>query len=193
MGEKDRPDETSERQAGPHVAKSGKDTRRYSKRIILVFIIGVGVLIGMITMQAHFDRGGNSVREREKSYRVPQPSGFAELAAEMRRDRKPVQVAAPEESKRDPEPARRIVIETPKKERNDVPPLPRYYSDRHDAQAANTLRTMRLQALTAKPVVENFELKRNEGTDTTQRDSVSSSSVVTGGTPSVIRRRGVMC
>ena len=39
-GEKDRQEEASGRQAGPNVAKSDKKTIGYSKRVILVFIIG---------------------------------------------------------------------------------------------------------------------------------------------------------
>jgi type IV secretion system protein VirB10 len=45
-----------------------------------------------------------------------------------------------------------------------LPYFPRYYSDKNDAQAASTLRTLKLQALTAKPVVEGFQPEN--GTDT---------------------------
>ena len=188
LGELDGPDETGGYKTGPNVAKSDKETKGYSKRIILVFIVGVGALIAMITMQAQFDRAGNASRERERNYRAPQPLGFAELAAEMRRDRRPVQVVTMEEPRREPdaiimpEPARRIVVEAPNRERG----LPRYYSDRNDAQAASMLRTMRLQALTAKPLVEGFELQRNEVTNTVQQGGASPQGTVTGGAPSVL-------
>ena len=186
-GEIDRPDEANGRQAGPNVAKSNKGTRYFSKRVILVFIVLTGVIIAAITLQTQFNRSGNSSKEREKSYRVPQPSGFVELAAGMRRDRKPpVQVIAQEELKRNTEPARRIVINAPENEHNYAPPLLRYHSDRNDAQAANTLRTLKLQALTARPVVENFELKRNENTDNTRKDGIASQNTVTGGASSVL-------
>jgi len=177
---------TSEHQPGPQVAKSNKDTKRYSKRIILLFIIGVGLLIATITMQAKFGSTGNSSRERERNYRAPQQSGFAELAAEMRRDRRPVQVLTPGEPKHDPEPVRRITIEGTRRELGDLPSLPRYYSNKNDAQAANTLRTLKLQALAAQPVVENFELRRNEVTHTTQRDNGSAPNVMAAGAPSVM-------
>ena len=199
-GEKDRPDEASERhEDGPLISKSQKHTRRYSKRIILVFIIGVGALIGLITVQTRFERGNNSSQGHKTNLRAPQPSGFAELAAEMRRDRKPaqpIQIVMPEERESVPEPkpapepeptpVQRIVIEAPRRERVPVPSIPRYYSNKDDSQAAATLRMLKFQALTAKPLAENFELTRNEAANTTQRDAVSPPNTVTGNPPSVM-------
>jgi type IV secretion system protein VirB10 len=156
-----------------------------------VFIAAVGVLIATIALQARFGGGDNASREREKNYRAPQPSGFSELAAGMRRDRKPVEVIRQEEPKREPEPVpspvQKIVIEAPKNERRVyAPPLPRYYSDRNDAQATNTLRTMKLQALTAKPVVENFELRRNDGNNAEKKDAVPSQGTASGNAPAIM-------
>jgi type IV secretion system protein VirB10 len=146
--------------AGPQVAQSGKRTKRYSRRIILVFIAFVGVLLVMITMQARF-KGDTSPERSARNYRAPQAAGFAELAANMRRDRRPVQVATPEipavpvsGNRR-----QRIVIEGARA--TPVSPQPRYYSNRNDAQAANTLRTMKMQALTAKPLIDGFGQDEN--------------------------------
>jgi type IV secretion system protein VirB10 len=83
----------------------------------------------------------------------------------MRRDRKTPQ----------PEPAQapvqetniqKIVIEGERRPmiQEPLPYFPRYYSDRNDAQAAGALRTLKLQALTAKPLVEGFQPEN--GTDT---------------------------
>ena len=74
------PDELSGRQ-GPNVAKSKHETKRYGKRVILVFILGIGALLCLITLQARFDKGGNASREQEHDYRAPRQEGFAELAA----------------------------------------------------------------------------------------------------------------
>jgi type IV secretion system protein VirB10 len=53
-----------------------------------------------------------------------------------------------------------------------APVLPRYYSNRDDAQAASQLRMMKIQALTAKPVVEDFRQDGNGGgNDAGQRAS----------------------
>ena len=43
-----------------------------------------------------------------------------------------------------------------------MPAIPRYYSDNGDAQMAQALRTMKVQAITARPVVEDFESERKE-------------------------------
>jgi type IV secretion system protein VirB10 len=81
----------------------------------------------------------------------------------MRRDRRPVQAIVPAEPVKEPE--RRIIsIEKRVAEpRPDVPRLPRYYSNRDDAQAASQLRMMKIQALMAKPVVEDFRQDGNGG------------------------------
>lgn len=145
---------------GARIERSDKKTKRYSKRIILVFIALVGIVIFAITMQAQFDRDGTSADGPAKNYRPPQPAGFAELAASMRRDRRPAPAPA------SPEPrTQRIVVEGPR-EMQPVRPaslLPRYYSNRDDAQAANTLRILKAQALMAKPVAEGFQSDSNEG------------------------------
>ena len=176
-GEKDRQVNEVNGGQGPKVAKSDKSNIRLSGRIILVFLLLVGLLIAVITLQANFNRPETSSQGREKSYRAPQASGFAELAAGMRRDRKPVQVMASGDERK-PEPARRIVIEAPK----NTSALPQhYYSDKNDAQAANTLRTLKLQALTAKPVVENFELKQDGKTEAATQRAASAPNTMTGG------------
>jgi len=181
---------SSDRPAGPNVAKSDKETRGFSKRIILVFIVGVGALIAMITMQTQFGVTDNSSRERERNYRAPQPSGFVELAAGLRRDRILVQGAWPSEAPELPrrESERRMVVEVPNRANmeRDAPSLPRYYSDRNAAQAANMLRTMKLQALTAQPVVEGFELQRNDAVNAVQGDGRLPTSPQAGVAPSVM-------
>ena len=166
------------RQSGPRVAQSGKRTKRYSRRIILVFIVIVGVLLAMITMQARFKLDGESLEKGTKNYRTPQASGFAELAANMRRDRQPVQViqATPEQGAR----TQRIVIEGTREARPmspSEPELPRYYSNRDDAQAANTFKTMRMQALLAKPVADGFGQEENESVNAGTQN-ISSGGVI---------------
>jgi hypothetical protein len=41
--------------------------------------------------------------------------------------------------------------------------LPRYYSNKDDAQLAQTLKTMKIQAITARPVVDDFKLDETSG------------------------------
>lgn len=146
---------------GPQIRRSGKKRRIHSKRIILVALLAVGVVIAVITTQVHFRKNVSYSEKPEGNYRPPQQGGFTELATSMRRDRQPVQTvkivqnivsAEPIEPKTQPQ---RIVAER----RQPVvrPSLPRYYSNKDDAQAAQTLRTLQLQALTSKPVVEDFE------------------------------------
>jgi type IV secretion system protein VirB10 len=82
----------------------------------------------------------------------------------MRRDRQIVPVS-PEQRSPDVR-TQRIVIEGRQGNaaRAIQPALPRYYSSKDDAQLAQTLRTMKIQAITARPVVENFNLE-GEGKD----------------------------
>jgi type IV secretion system protein VirB10 len=149
----------NENKAGPNVEQSGKKTRRYGKRIIFAFIAFVAIVLFCIATQADFSKTGYSRSETGRDYRAPQPSGFAELAAGMRRDRKTQPEPAPvpvQEAK-----IQKIVIEGERKPRFQelFPTFPRFYSDKNDAQAASTLRTLKLQALTANPVVEDFKME----------------------------------
>ena len=124
-------------------------------------MLAVGLLIFGLAIQSRFGIVNTKQEPQEKNYRAPQPSGFAELAASMRSDRKAEPTLAVPEEKTPELGTRRIVIE---RKPPSLPPLPRYYSHKDDAQAANTLRTLKLQALTAKPVVEGFENYRLEET-----------------------------
>jgi type IV secretory pathway VirB10-like protein len=153
---------------GPHVERSDKQTHAYSGRIVLFVLLCVAILIGAITLQARFKIGGNSPDVTDKNYRAPQPSGFAEMAAEMRRDRldkRQVQAARPSPDARGPR-TQKIVIEEARETRAPQytqPALPRYYSNRDDAQAASTLRTLKMQALAAKPIAEDFKKEVTAG------------------------------
>ena len=98
-----------EGQNGPTVERSEKKTRRYGKRIIWAFIAFVAIVLFCVATQAKFNKTGYSREETGRDYRAPQPSGFAELAAGMRRDRKtpePAPVQEPKESR-----IQKIVIE----------------------------------------------------------------------------------
>ncbi|MDR1483040.1 MAG: TrbI/VirB10 family protein [Synergistaceae bacterium] len=162
----------SPRKTGPGIARSEKETRGYGKRIILVFLLSVGAVIALITFQTKFKIGDLSDENPMKNYRIPPATGFAELAASMRRDR---QVERVVETIRQPSRNRtqRVVIEG-KREKSGKPEIlpvrtvpvrpvpPRYYSNNDDAQLAQTLRTLKLQAITAKPIIENFDV---EGSD----------------------------
>jgi hypothetical protein len=140
------------------------------KRVIFLFIFGIGALLCLVTAQARFNRI-NPSPEGEKDYHAPRQEGFAELAAGMRGDRrKPAEKPErterriPEEARREPEkapekPARTLIIRTAER---PVSP-PRYHSNNDDAQAASTLRTLKLQALAAKPLVEDFNPKEDDG------------------------------
>lgn len=181
-GESERTDAAGRYKVGPQVARSSKETRRYTKRVIFVFIICVAVLIAVITAQTHYKREDTRVPEREKSYRAPQPSGFAELAVGLRRERVSVQA----EVKRESEETQGVIV-TRATERKLIVPAASYYSDRNDAQGANTLRTLKLQALTSRPEVENFELKRNDEAGVSQqRTAVANTTTSTSGIPSVM-------
>jgi type IV secretion system protein VirB10 len=146
----------NENKAGPNVGQSEKKTKRYGKRVIFAFLAFVAIVLFCIATQADFSKPGYSRSETGRDYRAPQPSGFAELAAGMRRDRKtpqpePVQAPARETK------IQKIVIEGERTRfREPFPTVPRFYSDKNDAQAASTLRALKFQALTAKPVVADF-------------------------------------
>ncbi|MDR1510439.1 MAG: hypothetical protein LBS53_12470 [Synergistaceae bacterium] len=148
---------------GPKVERSAKKTRFFSKRVIFAFIAALAGIFFAVVMQADFTRGGDSGDVPEKNYRAPSAAEFQELAAAMRLDRKPAQVSAPANEPRDR--TQRIVIEGTREKApaRMTPALPRYYSNNADAQAANTLRTLKMQALVAKPVVEDFKLDSGEG------------------------------
>jgi type IV secretion system protein VirB10 len=78
----------------------------------------------------------------------------------MRSDRKGMPAADTPESPPKDVRTRKIVIEG-KPEPLAIPArsvMPRYSSNNDDAQLARTLRTMKIQAITAKPVVENFKV-----------------------------------
>jgi type IV secretion system protein VirB10 len=144
--------------AGVKVQRSEKHTNSHSRRIILVFILLVGAILLLVTAQARFNMGGLSGTEGTKTYRTPPASGFAELAASMRSDRRPVIApAAPDER------TQRIVIEGKSGEALTTvrPYAPQYYSREEDAQLARTLRTMKIQAITARPLAENFKIEEN--------------------------------
>jgi hypothetical protein len=128
----------------------------------------VGVLLAMITMQARFKRGDSSLERGSRNYRTPQAEGFAELAANMRRDRQPVIQITPTVPEQAPR-TQRIVIEGTKETRQlyfDQTPLPRYYSNKDDAQAASTFKTMKMQALVAKPIADGFGEEANRSSNT---------------------------
>jgi type IV secretion system protein VirB10 len=74
----------------------------------------------------------------------------------MRRDRKPEAAGAASSGKPEAR-AQRIVIEGAGKESPPAPVRPRYISNRDDAQAAGQLRTLKIQALAAKPVADDFQ------------------------------------
>lgn len=65
-------------------------------------------------------------------------------------------------------------------------PAPAYYSDRNDAQSANTLRTLKLQALASKPVVENFEPPQNKESKASQEYGASITASAAGGATSIV-------
>lgn len=152
----------NERQ-GPRIAVSGLRTLVYSKRVIVLFIAGMAAIIFTITATGQFDRKSDAALEKERSYRAPQLADFAELAASVRRERREKPVTAPVPAAPAEKPARPIVIEAPGRERSVLPSLPRYYSDKNDAQAAAALRALKLEALTASPVAGGFEGKAGAG------------------------------
>jgi type IV secretion system protein VirB10 len=172
--------ETS-KSSGPRVERSGKETRKFGKRIIFVFLFCLAGVIVAINMQVRFKRGDFSDIGAVKNYRIPPASGFAELAASMRSDRKATPANTPAIPARDVR-TQRIVIEgrhepqtIPAREIPALPVIPRYSSNNDDAQLARTLRTMKIQAITAKPVVENFKADGiEEGGAPSQGESGSS-------------------
>ncbi|MDR1509757.1 MAG: TrbI/VirB10 family protein [Synergistaceae bacterium] len=173
-------------QNGPNVGQSGKKTKHYGKRVIFAFLAFVAIVLFCIATQADFSKPGYSRSETGRDYRAPQPSGFAELAAGMRRDRKtpePSPVPVPETK------IQKILIEGERRPpiQEHFSAIPRFYSDKNDAQAASTLRTLKLQALTAKPVVDDF--KTESGADAANgggKGAVSSNNPGMNGSPSVM-------
>lgn len=65
-GEKNRQGDDAWRKSGPQVTRSNKETRRYTKRIIFIFIISIAVLIAVITAQTHYKHSDQRAPEREK-------------------------------------------------------------------------------------------------------------------------------
>jgi type IV secretion system protein VirB10 len=177
-----------EQQNGPTVEQSGKKTKRYGKRVIFAFLAFVAIVLFCIATQADFSKPGYSRGETGRDYRAPQPSGFADLAAGMRRDRKtqqpePVQAPARETK------IQKIVIEgerAPVQQPLALPPVSRYYSDKNDAQAASTLRALKLQALTAKPVVEDFKTESGADAANGGRSAAPPNSPEMGSNPAIM-------
>jgi type IV secretion system protein VirB10 len=137
---------------GVQVERDTRKAKGYSKRIIAWGIFGVFALIALITSQAHFG-APNVIQTQEKPLRAPQGADFAILAASVRNDRasRPVAPTPPNSTAAAPllkEPEARVV-----QSRSRLP----YQSNQDDAQAAGQLRTMKVQALTAKPVAEGFD------------------------------------
>jgi type IV secretory pathway VirB10-like protein len=147
---------------GVTVERSDKRAAGYSKRIIAVFILFIAAVLFGVTMQAKFNIGGGGVKDPAKNYRIPQPSGFAELAASMRRGRKPEAAALVSSGRPEPS-AQRIVIEGAGKEPRPAPARPRYFSNKDGARAAGQLRTLKIQALAAKPVADGFQPEKTGG------------------------------
>jgi type IV secretion system protein VirB10 len=184
-----------EKNTGVHAARSEKKTTGNSKRVIVVFLLCIALLLFGITLQAKFNSSGGDMEDPAKNYRMPQPSGFAELAAGMRRDRKTVVQFVSSDK---PEPrTQRIVIEGTGRDGKEpvtrpVPlPRPRYHSNRDDAQAAATLRAMKLQALTAKPVVDDFQ-PENAGNASAQENSANIARNNTGATSQIMDSASMM-
>jgi len=175
-----------EKNAGVQVERSEKKTNAYSRRIIIFSALAVGLLIFFIAANADFGRGSKP-EETAKNYRAPEPSGFAELASGMRRDRRPVQTIVSAEPVKELEKQmgnpQKIVIERRNESRPVISALPRYYSNRDDAQAASQLRMMKIQALTAKPVVEDFKQESNGGANSAGQSAAS-------GTPGIQANAG---
>jgi type IV secretion system protein VirB10 len=176
------------------VEQSEKKAAGYSKRIIAVFILCVALLLFGITIQAKFNPGGGNREDPAKNYRIPQPSGFAELASSMRRDRKP---EAPQPASPDKPESRtqRIVIEGTGKEKEIVtrpaPARPGYGSNRDDAQAASQLRTLKMQALTAKPIVDGFQPeKTGSGANVTRENSGTAPQVMDSAAMAAFAQQG---
>ena len=170
-----------EKTAGVQAARREKKAAGYSKRVIGVFLLCVAALLCGITLQAKFNPGGGGREDPAKNYRIPQASGFAELAAGMRRDRK--QTASQPVSSDRPEPrTQRIVIEgTMGKETKETVTrptltLPRYRSNKDDAQAASRLRALKMQALAAKPVVDDFQPEKMDNTSTQGNNNANTST-----------------
>jgi type IV secretion system protein VirB10 len=137
---------------GVHVERDTQKAKGYSKRIIAWGIFGVFALIALITSQAHFG-APNAVQTREKPLRAPMQNDFAAFAALIRNDRanSPAVPAPSKSTAAAPslkEPEARVI-----QSRSRLP----YQSNQDDAQAAGQLRTMKVQALTAKPIAEGFE------------------------------------
>ena len=164
-----------EKDAGVQVERSEKKTNAYSRRIIIFSALAVGLLIFFIAANADFGRGGKP-EETSKNYRAPQPSGFAELASGMRRDRQPVQTIVSAEPVKEPEKRTISIGRRAAEPRVITPSLPRYYSNRDDAQAASQLRMMKIQALTAKPVVEDFRQDGSGGESGAGQSAMSGTS-----------------
>lgn len=96
---------------GPQVVQNSKKTKRYTKRSIAAFIIGVGALIAFVTMQTEFLINGSASEKQDRNYRMPQPEGFVDLAASMRHDRKPLQMPPTTPVPESPKERQRIVVE----------------------------------------------------------------------------------
>lgn len=144
---------------GPQVVMGRKKTMFFSRRVIFAFVFFILLLIGGITLQSDFAKDVGGANRQEKNYRMPQQSGFSELATSMRldkMDKKPVEAPQTPPDPATPRETTTVIVHQAQPAAPVLPSVPRYYSNKDDAQAANTLRTLRLQALTAKPVVEDF-------------------------------------
>lgn len=157
---------------GPQVMRSGRKSKKHSKRIIGFFLLFVAILIFVIANQAKFNIGGLGREEQEKNYRMPNQEGFRDLVMSMKQGKKPIVVIQKEPvpvSPDTPLPPKIII------NRQSAQPLPRsepqYYSYRNDAQAASQLHAMKVQALVTKPVIEEFTPKESDAKNGTGKPS----------------------
>jgi type IV secretion system protein VirB10 len=130
--------------------------------------------MGLVILQQRFTGAGTSREGESKNYNAPQQAGFAELAMAMKRNRQPAQVVqTPKTEQREKQP-QRIVIENRAPAPKSAPP--RYYSNQDDAQAATRRRMLKMQALTSKPVVEDFQPENGSGGDASTKTATSQES-----------------
>ena len=153
-----------------NMVQSEKKNKKYSKRVVFVFIFGVAVLIFAIALQADFQKNQTGDRGRDAPIRPGDHNQFVGFLLNLQRQAN--QRVLPDPVVEDvplpelpafspplPPPGPNVV------QANVVPrerrPRQRYYSNTNNASAAAMLREMKTSAILGRPEVQDFTRNRS--------------------------------
>jgi len=150
------------------VVQSKETNKKYTKRLVFVFIVLVAVLIFTIAFQADFKVQQKGQAQREPPIRTGDENQFASFLMNLQRQANVRRPTPPPPVVVEPAtpvtPAEQVVIHVPDSPRENViraiivkrEQPQRYYSTQTDASAASMLRELKTNAILGNPEVKNF-------------------------------------